>query len=213
MIAQPVEIDEQPRIDRFFAAEFPADALRATAYRSRLMKKCIELAAAGERERVERRKLLLHPIHLDLEPPALFRSDPKHPVVFGSGRGRKLAADIEELILNPAQPLFVPGKIASEPFLVIGEERTHDADRAVEFIDGAIGFEPEALFRHARAPDQGGRAFVAAARINAREPDRHAIAPDSGEAGPFAERGVRGVAGVAGNRQTRVAPSRYDHGA
>ena len=72
-------------------------------------------------------------------------------------RNAQLAAEIEQIVLRLRQHFAdAVGDIAGQ----------HDADRAVELVDGAVRGDARRILGHARAVAEAGRAVVAGLRID-----------------------------------------------
>src|SRR5438046_2434472 len=98
----------------------------------------------------------------------------------GRGRRRGLATEVEQLVLQPAEDvveLAARGgvRVVRRELGLVGGAR--HADRGVQLVDGAVGFDPRAVFSDPLAADEVGLAAIAAARVDARDPDRHAASP------------------------------------
>src|SRR5262249_55648889 len=91
-------------------------------------------------------------------------------------RGRELGAEVEELALQAPQhdvELAARGRALE----LRGVEGPRHPDGRVELVDRAVGLDPEPILRGALAADEIGLAFVAAPRVDARDPDRHGSIP------------------------------------
>ena len=103
-------------------------------------------------------------------------ADPEHAFVFRVGRRGRLAADVEELVLDLAQrgvePLVLLAAGAAR-FHALGVEDAHEADDGVQLVHGAVGHDARRVLGHALAADQAGLAAVAEPRVHARDADGH----------------------------------------
>ena len=81
-------------------------------------------------------------------------------------RDRDVGADVEEVVLDPPQPL---GVAVGEP-----AARERDAELRVELVDGAVGLDPRVRLGHPAHVAEVGLAAVAEAGVDAREVDGHA---------------------------------------
>src|SRR5262249_9004991 len=114
-----------------------------------------------------------HRVHLFFELALLGRRHLVHAVVFAVGRGGELRADVEQLVLNPAQHLRVSLELIAELRAELRQIGAHDADYRVKLVNRTVGLEPRAIFRYALAADQRRESLVAAARVDAVQADRH----------------------------------------
>src|SRR5437867_1952904 len=79
----------------------------------------------------------------------------------GRGRRRELATEVEELVLQPAEDvveLAARGgvRVVRRELGLVGGAR--HADRGVQLVDGAVGFDPRAVFSDPLAADEVGLA-------------------------------------------------------
>jgi hypothetical protein len=111
-------------------------------------------------------------VHQVLERGHLGLADLEHPFVLGARRRGQLAAEVEQLVLDPAQRLVEPAVMLAlgEPLLV---ERADEPDDGVQLVDGAVRADARRVLGHAPAPDQSGLAAVAGARVDASDADGH----------------------------------------
>jgi hypothetical protein len=78
---------------------------------------------------------------------------------------RDVGADVEEVVLDPPQPL---GVAVGQP-----AARERDAELRVELVDRAVGLDPGVRLGHPAHVAEVGLAAVAEAGVDAREVDGH----------------------------------------
>ncbi len=80
--------------------------------------------------------------------------------------------EVEELVLQPPEQRV---ELARRHRRVRcgGVHGTRQTERRVQLVDATVGLDAAAVLRDALAPDQIGLALVAAARVDAGDPDRH----------------------------------------
>src|SRR5438094_8972361 len=83
-------------------------------------------------ERFEDLEILLTLVDRALELAHLGLGDAPHALVLGVRRRRQLAAEIEELVLQPLEDLDQPSAGIA---VLLGGERAHDAEHGVELVD------------------------------------------------------------------------------
>ena len=172
-------------------------ALGAPAHRARLVQERAHPASAREDEGLERLQILLALVHEPLERAHVVGTDFEHARVLGVRRRRQLAAEVEQLVLDPFEDLLEP--VARGARRRVGVEAARQTDDGVELVDLAVALDAGRVLRHARAADQGGRPLVAGAGVDARDTDGHGyerrtLAPSHARSGPlprehFCERG------------------------
>src|SRR5262245_47833863 len=110
------------------------------------MKRRLNLSATGEDEFLERSQVLLASIDHALEFGRILRFDCRHILERLTWRSGKQAANIEEFVLDPPKILLeLFGRLdGSGRFLV---QCSHQANRGIQFIYGAVRFDTEAVFR------------------------------------------------------------------
>ena len=119
-------------------------------------------AAARQDELLERRQPFVECVERLLEGKYLCGFDRPVP------GNAELAAEVEELVLHRRQEL---AHARREP----GHRQDH-ANCAVRLVDAAIGLDARIVFGYAAAVAEAGRAVIARARIDLREPVSHANA-------------------------------------
>src|SRR5262249_21980232 len=99
-VGEPIQVGERPLADVLLPHEAERVALGAPADRTRDVEERAHRPAARKDERLERREVLLATVERLLERLHLGGTDAEHPRLECVGRGRELAAEIEELVLE-----------------------------------------------------------------------------------------------------------------
>src|SRR5207247_355006 len=124
--------------------------LDPAAHRAGLVEEGPDAAASRQHEGLERREVLLARVDQALELPDLGLSYPVHALVHGLlGRGQ-LAAEVEELVLEPPEDLVEPAMPLGlgEPLLV---EDSGEAEDRIQLVEAAVRLDPRRVLGHARA--------------------------------------------------------------
>ena len=87
----------------------------------------------------------------------------------GVARDAELAAKLEQVVLHLGQ--------RAADGVGNGRAGQDESDGAVGFVDGAIGVDTQAVFRHALAVAESGRPVVAGTRIDLAESFSHRSVP------------------------------------
>jgi hypothetical protein len=153
MIAEPIDINEEPIGDWFFTLYGPANSLGAPTDGARLMEESVEHTTAGQRERIQWFQFLLHAVHLVFQHFDLAIAHPMHALVFGFRRGGEFAANIKEFILDAPQHLCVPRVVVTESVTVIRQISPDDSDRGIQFVNSTISLQAAGFLGHAPATD------------------------------------------------------------
>ena len=122
--------------------------------------------AAGEDEGLQRLERRVDLVAGRLQPRRLLGEQAQaRPVA--AVRDRDVGADVEEVVLHPAQPLGVlRGQVG---------QRERDAELRVELVDGAVGLDPRVGLGHPAHVPEVRLAVVAQAGVDAREVDGHGL--------------------------------------
>lgn len=129
----------------------PSAALGAAADGARDVAKCRWPVAARQDEFLERRQFVVEVVERGFE---------TFDVLGGNRyvtRQAEFAAEVEEFVLDGRERLA---------HIIRQVLREQHAERAVEFIERAVGFDAQVVFRHARAIAESGGAGVAGAGVN-----------------------------------------------
>ena len=114
-------------------------------------------AASRQDERFERREALKAVVDRRLETLHLRLAHAEAAGRRRRGRRRELATEVEELVLQPAEDvveLAARGgvRVVRRELGLVGGAR--HADRGVQLVDGAVGFDPRAVFSDPLAADE-----------------------------------------------------------
>src|SRR5690348_14595355 len=151
-VGETVQVGERPFADVLLPHETEHVALGAPADRTGDVEKRAHRPAARKDERLERCQVLLAAVERLLEGLHLGGADPEHPRLECVGRGRELAPEIEELVLEMAQDVVeLAGLLRARRGPV---HRAHDADGGVQLVDGAVRVDARAILRDPQAADE-----------------------------------------------------------
>src|SRR3989454_514546 len=133
-------------------------------------------AAAGKGEGLQRLEILLALIHERLESLDLGFAHPMHALVDRViGRGQ-LAAQVEELVLDPTKDPVEPAvRLALLQALCIKDPC--ETDDGVELVDGAVGLDARRVLGDAAPAHEPRIALVAGASVDAGETNGHVRGP------------------------------------
>ena len=160
-VGEPVQVLERLGCDRRHARKRPGAPLRAPADGTREVAGGSRRAAARQDELLERRQPFIERVERLFERKHLCGID---RAVAGNA---KLAAEVEELVLHRRQELAHVRRQS--------RHRKDHADCAVRLVDATIGLDARIVLRYAAAVAEAGRAVIARARIDLREPVSHGI--------------------------------------
>ena len=90
----------------------------------------------------------------------LLRPHPEHALVHRVGRRGQLAAQVEQLVLQPAQHLVEPA-VPAAALLPLRIEHASQPDHRVQLVDGAVRLDARRVLGHATAAYQRGLATPA----------------------------------------------------
>ena len=177
-VRQAVQVADRAAIDGLDVRELDHPTLGAAAHGARLVQERGHGAATREDERLERLQVFLAAIDALLERCDLRIADHQHAGVLGAGRGRELAAEIEELVLQSHEDAFeLARRVARgtrragrEHLLVEGPREPEDR---VQLVDRPERLDARRVLRDLRAADEMRRALVAGAGVDAVDADRH----------------------------------------
>ncbi len=143
-VAQPVDKHKDQRIDRVLASEPDADPLRPPAHRPGVVEQSGDPAPTREDKFLERRQILLAVVDELLQPRHVLCRHLRHGLQVLTGSGGQDPSNIEEFVLNPSELHFETCGFWSVTDL-LGIEHPHKPDRGIQFIDGPVGFDSEAV--------------------------------------------------------------------
>jgi hypothetical protein len=118
--------------------------------------------AAGQDERLQRRQRLVRLVAGLLQPRGLLRGHAQ-PLALPAGGDRDVGADVEQIVLDPLQPLGMRN----------ARHGQRHADLRVELVDRPVGLDPRVGLRHPAHVAQMRLATVAEARVDAGQVDGH----------------------------------------
>ena len=127
---------------------------------------------ARQDERFERLEIFLTLVDEFLQTLDFIIADLVHARLKKFRRCRQLAADIEKLILNPAQNL-VEESMPLAGFEAFFVKHPRQADYRVELVDGAVSVDARRIFGDALAADERGITPIAGARIDFGDANSH----------------------------------------
>src|SRR5262249_53676310 len=171
-VAQPVDVAQRPLADRLLTGEDQHAPLGPATHRARLVQEPADPAPARQDEGLERLEVLLAPVHQALQRGDLALADPEHALVRRVGGRGQLAAEVEQLVLDPPEDLVEPpvGLAGAE---LLGVEHAGQPDDGVELVERAVGLDARGVLGDAAAAHQGGLALVAGPGVDAGDADGH----------------------------------------
>jgi len=169
-IAEAIEVSDGFGGDAFFVAEGDGDTFGTAADGAAEMEFGVDAAASGKDEGTERTKRLIHGVDLVFEALDFDFGDAWLLGMDIAGVSGEDAAEVEEFVLDAveddAQGLEFGLSVAE---IIKGD--AGEADGGVQFVDGAVAFDAEGIFRDSLAADEAGFTTVSAAGVDAIERD------------------------------------------
>src|SRR5258705_1458177 len=207
-VGEPVQVGERPLAYVLAPHETQHVPFRAPAHGPGHVEECAHAPAARKHEGPERLQVLLATVHRRLERLHLRGTDAEHPRPELRRRRRELPAQVEELVLEPPEDRVELPRRPRAPRLR-GVHGAHHADGRVQLVHRPVGLDPGAVLRDPRSPDEVRLALVAAARVDACQPDRHR-GPQTrwkSESTPAGCAGIRATAAFSATCSRRLIPT------
>jgi hypothetical protein len=169
-VAEAVEISDGFGGDAFFVAEGDGNALGTAADGAAEVEFGVDAAASGKDEGAERTERLIHGVDFVFETLDLDFGDAGLLGMDIAGVSGEDAAEVEEFMLDAVED-DAKGLEFGLCQAEIIEGDAGEADGGVQFVDGAVAFDAEGIFRDSLAADEAGFTAVSPAGIDAVERD------------------------------------------